>query len=192
LDFRLVTFLFSVRNLFRNMVLELQREMELHLLEDTNCICFHMPLEKALKLDYEIPPSFKINALTSRHVQQINSVWPFRFEQSELFIDYSITHHVSAGLFDCDDNLVAWCLRYDNGSLGVLQVDNRHLRKGYGELVTRAIARKIAESLHCDVISLVVPDNAKSVHLFKKLGFIELGSHTDFGLQTCKHTRDKQ
>ncbi|KAG5676071.1 hypothetical protein PVAND_005925 [Polypedilum vanderplanki] len=67
------------------------------------------------------------------------------FEQSELFIDYSIKYHISMGLFDSNDNLIAWCLRYDNGSLGVLQVDQKHLRKGFGEIVVRAMIKKIAE-----------------------------------------------
>jgi ribosomal protein S18 acetylase RimI-like enzyme len=183
LDFRLQTIFFSIRNEFRDMVFELQRELNLQMHEDTNTVCLHAPMEAALQLECEIPPNFEIRELTSDHVGFINANWPHKYEQSELFIDYSIKYHVSAGLFDNDNNLLAWCLRYDNGSLGVLQVDEKHLRKGYGELVTRAILKKISESFHCDVISLVVYENEKSINLFKKLGFRALGGHTWFGFQ---------
>lgn len=163
------------------MVFELQREMNLKMHEDTNCVCLVLSREDALFLHYEIPKNYKIKSLTSDHVEQINSAWPHRYEQSEMFIAYSIKYHTSVGLFDNDDNLVAWCLRYDNGSLAVLQVDKNYRRLGYGELVTKAITKKIAKTFHTDVISLVIHENVESINLFKKLRFEPLGALTWFG-----------
>ncbi|KAG5666206.1 hypothetical protein PVAND_017651 [Polypedilum vanderplanki] len=165
LDFRMMTFCCSVRNVYREMLFELQNEMNLIIHEDTDCICLHLTLEKALELKYEIPLNSKIKELSTEYVDKINNAWPHRFEQSELFIDYSIKYHISMGLFDSNDNLIAWCLRYDNGSLGVLQVDQKHLRKGFGEIVVRAMIKKIAEFCNCDIISLVVSENVKSMNL---------------------------
>lgn len=72
---------------------------------------------------------------------------------------------------------------YDNGSLGVVQVDENHLRKGYGSLIVKGISRKIAEHFSMDITALVVQGNEKSLSLFAKLGFRETGKHTWFGIK---------
>lgn len=154
------------------------------MLEDTNTACLRLPKEKALNFEVSIPENFEFKSLTLENGDKINSIWPHRYEGSDKFIEYSIKYHISVGLFDDDKNLVAWCLRYDNGSLAILQVDDKHLRKGFGSLVVKEISKRIAIKCECDVISLVLHENLKSINLFKKLGFEELGGHTWFGLIT--------
>lgn len=121
--------------------------------------------------------------MTESNVKKVNSVWPHRYEGSEEFIAYSIKYHLNVGIFNDDDELLAWSLRYDNGSLGVLQVDENHLRKGLGSLIAKAISRKIAVEEDCDVISLIVHKNVKSLNMFKKIGFTEAGPYTWFVLK---------
>lgn len=81
-------------------------------------------------------------------------------------------------MFGEDNNLIAWCLQYDSGSLGMLQVDKNHLRNGYGILVTKVMCKKIAEDFDSDVLSSIVPGNEKSLNMFTKLGFKIVGPHT--------------
>lgn len=90
---------------------------------------------------------------------------------------------MSAGLFDDAGELVAWCMRYDNGSIGVLGVDPKHFRKGYGSFLVKAISKKIAEELDSDVTALVQHENEKSISMFKKAGFREAGPHSWFLLK---------
>ena len=120
--------------------------------------------------------------MTEENVEKINSIWPHRSEGSEIFVSYSIKYHLNIGLYDDDNNLVAWCLRYDNGALAILQTDAEHLRKGLGSVVVKILSKKIAEECQCDNIALVLHENVKSVSLFNKLGFKKLGSHTWYNL----------
>lgn len=137
------------------------------MLEDTNTACLRISKENVLKFEVSLPVNLSFKSLTLKNVDEINSKWPHRYNGSEKFLEYSIKHHMSVGIFDNLDNLIAWCLRYDNGSLAILQVDENHLRKGLGSLIVKEISRKIVEKFDCDVISLVVHENLKSFNLFK-------------------------
>lgn len=87
------------------------------------------------------------------------------------------------GLFDDKGELVAWCLQLDSCSLSTLQVDEKHLRKGYGEIVAKAICKKIGEESELDVSSNIVHTNVKSLNLFTKLGFKEIDKNYWIGLK---------
>ena len=121
--------------------------------------------------------------LTLSNVVKINSAWPHRYDGSDQFVAYSIKFHLSLGLFDGNGELLAWSLMYDNGSLGVVQVDENHLRKGYGSLIVKGISRKIVAEYELDVTALVVQSNERSLQFFTKLGFKQTGEHTWFGMK---------
>lgn len=87
------------------------------------------------------------------------------------------------GLFDDKNELAAWCLQLDFGSLSTLQVDEKHLRKGYGQIVTKAISKKIAEESDVDISSNIVHANFKSLNLFSKLGFKEIDKNYWIGVR---------
>lgn len=165
------------------MALDLKNELNLNMTEDTNTACFRLSKEAALNFEIQTPKNFEFKSLSLENVEQINSVWPHRYECSDKFLEYSIKYHISVGLYDGDKNLVAWCLRYDNGSLAILQVDKKHLKKGFGSLVVKKISKKIAIECDSDLIALILHENLKSKNLFKKLGFEELGGHTWFGFK---------
>lgn len=91
-------------------------------------------------------------------------------------------YNAHIGLFNETDELVAWCLRMDIGSLATLQVDEKHFRKGYGEIVTKAISKKIASECDSDITTNVVLSNIKSLSLFEKLGFDEIDKNHFVGV----------
>ena len=99
------------------------------------------------------------------------------------FVEYMIENNTNVGLFDDSNELVAWCLRLDFGSLTVLQVDENHLRKGYGEIVTKANSKKIASDYDVDISTNIVHGNEKSTNLFKKLGFKHIDNNYWIGLE---------
>lgn len=112
-----------------------------------------------------------MNSLSKNEAAAINSVWPHRTEGSVSYIENLIIHNENIGLFNEDEQLVAWCLSLRTGSLAVLQVDEKHQRKGYGEIVTKAIVKKIAIESDINITANIVFDNIKSNNLFEKLGF---------------------
>lgn len=127
---------------------------------------------------FRTPKNVQLKTLSTANAEKINSLWPHKYDGSEEFIEYSIKYHVNVGMFDKNDELIAWCLRYDSGSVGMLQVDKNHLRKGYGTLVTKMMCKKIAEEFDSDVTSSIVPGNEKSFNMFSKLGFKVVGPHS--------------
>lgn len=56
------------------------------------------------------------------------------------------------------------------GSLGLLQVEEKYFRRGYGALVAKEISRLIAKNGY-DITSNIVVGNDKSVNLFEKIGY---------------------
>lgn len=60
------------------------------------------------------------------------------------------------------------------GLVGGLETDKHHYGKGYGSLVTRVLANKIA-GMGDDVFAAIYLDNVPSHSLFKKLGFKPIG-----------------
>ena len=182
LDFSLKSFFFSIRNEFQPMVHELCNELNLKVLEHTDTICLKLPKQDALKFEISPPKDYHLRSLTLDNLEQINSNWLHRYDGSEKFIEYLIKYHINIGLFDNNNQLVAWCLKYDNGSLAILQVDEQFMNRGFGSLVAMGISKEIAEKTDCDVLSLVLHENQKSINLFKKLGFVNASGHTWFGL----------
>lgn len=121
--------------------------------------------------------------VTTENAEKINSVWPMRSEGSQNYIEYIIKYNSNVGLFDDNNELVAWCLQLDFGSLSTLQVDEKHLRKGYGSLIAKAISKKIATENDVDITSNVVFENFKSLNLFDKLGYEEVDKNYWIGVK---------
>lgn len=57
-----------------------------------------------------------------------------------------------------------------SGPLGALQVDEDYKRKGYGSLILKLMAIKLAEIDH-DTLGCIVLKNVASHDMFKKNGF---------------------
>lgn len=119
-------------------------------------------------------------------MEKINSSWPHRYEGSEKFVSYSIKYLSSIGLFDEQNELMAWCLHYDNGLLALLQVDIKFKRRGFGILIAKAFSKQIAEEYGLDIGATVVHENLASRNMFENIGFKIVGPHTWFVLKHKK------
>lgn len=58
---------------------------------------------------------------------------------------------------------------FTDGLIGILQTDENHLRHGYGSLVSKAIARKIAD-IGQDVYCAIHEENIASRSVYDKFG----------------------
>lgn len=66
--------------------------------------------------------------------------------------------------------MVSWCLYGEYGGPGQLQTVDKHKKKGYGEVVLRALTKSSAE-LGVDPHAFIVLNNVASMNLFKKVGY---------------------
>lgn len=98
------------------------------------------------------------------------AVWANRHSGSIFFMKRVAKWNENVGIYQKDGVLVAWCLRFQAGPLGALQVDERFKRNGYGVLACRAIAKKIGAKGE-DVYGCVAEGNIPSVKTFEKVGF---------------------
>ncbi|XP_019550971.3 uncharacterized protein LOC109420951 isoform X1 [Aedes albopictus] len=136
---------------------------------------YKLPMEKCLTLDCTAPPGVTLHKLELHHATQINTVWPHRCEGSEYTLKRLIAWNPSMGLFDESGRLLAWSLCWTTGTLAALQVDAEHLRKGFGSLVVRAVAKEMTKvGMNCQAI--VHCANEISNAMFTKLGFEVVGS----------------
>lgn len=129
-----------------------------------------------------IPQNFRLGQLSPDHAQLIKNAWTHGSEFSANTVAYLIANNKNIGLFDESDTLVAWCLTFDFGSLAALQVEEAHMRKGFGSLVTKAITKKIAEEFDVDVTYNYVNGNLRSQLLAEKIGFKKIDDNQWIGV----------
>jgi ribosomal protein S18 acetylase RimI-like enzyme len=175
MDFSVERFFLCLRDDYRQIVMDFIKERDLNTLWDDGTNMVYMKHEDAIQLQYTVPEGLEIRSLSVDNTDKINSVWPHASPGSEKFIAYCIENNVNVGLYDKNTNeLLAWCLAHDFTSLLALQVDENHYRKGYGEIIVRAITKKIAQTLNIDVMTNIVHANFKSMSLFEKLNFTKI------------------
>ncbi|XP_063905081.1 uncharacterized protein LOC135124140 [Zophobas morio] len=123
----------------------------------------------------DCPPDVYVKKLDPTLSDKINSVWPHKYPGSENYVSGLIEMNGGYGVFLRSSNeMVAWVVKHCFGHIGVLQTDEKHKKKGYGSLVTRALALEILDEGHWP-FGTVYPDNAGSIKLFEKLGFERIG-----------------
>lgn len=201
-------FFMSLRSIYLSVIEEMAKEEHLEILFNVPTTVTMLKKEKAKTFDvvwarniyslelnwvfrvFRIPASFQVRPLQTEDAFDINSVWPQKGDGTEEFVSYMIENNTNVGLYNESDELIAWCLKHDFGSLASLQVDEHHLKKGYGETVTKAICKKVAIECDVDITASIVHDNYKSKNLFKKLGFENID--TNFWIGVKKKLKWKQ
>lgn len=183
INFKTEKMLMGFRNIYRDFVLEFIKEKNLKVLFDDGTSMVHMTKEDALKLEINLPEGVELKRLSPNDAEKVNSVWPHASPGSIEFMRYVITHNESMGVYEqSTGELSAWCLTHDYYCLLALQVDENHLRKGYGNIVTKAMTKKLAEQFNVDVITNIIHTNFKSRGLFQKIGFKDIDTNSWIGL----------
>ncbi|XP_041674364.1 uncharacterized protein LOC108105702 [Drosophila eugracilis] len=138
-----------------------------------NSVTYSMILnkEEALHFQVEPPAGFSLRSVSVADAQVIDDHWEWSEQGSLSFIARQIVFSTSVGLYKDEDNeLVAWCIRAQDGLLAVLQVKPTYKRRGFGVMIVKEFSRREA-LLGRDIITEVIPENNASLGLFKKLGF---------------------
>ncbi|XP_070489954.1 uncharacterized protein [Chironomus tepperi] len=168
-----------VRELYRDTVIEFIKNEGLETIFESLTTMVYMSYEDAINLEYEVPAGLVIRRLSTSDAKKINSVWPHKYQGSESFISHIIDVNLSVGLYDeKSGELIAWCHEHDISTLFVLQVDEKHLRKGYAGLVTKAITKHVAQEHGYCVNTNIMRENFKSMALFEKLSFKKIDNNS--------------
>ncbi|KXJ80087.1 hypothetical protein RP20_CCG026855 [Aedes albopictus] len=138
----------------------------------TTVACNLSRLPKEIGIRYEVtpPPGFRLGTLKSHHVQTINETWPFRSGGSEYALTRCLLWNTNVGLFNDQDEPVAWCLINNLGIICVLYTVERYRRRGLAEVVLRSMVNKLAHR-GMNAVTSVLLENVPSRALFEKLGF---------------------
>uniref|UniRef100_A0A182QV71 N-acetyltransferase domain-containing protein n=1 Tax=Anopheles farauti TaxID=69004 RepID=A0A182QV71_9DIPT len=160
--------------LYRAPVLEVYRLHRLEIAFDSTDLLYHLPQQVALHLRYDLPDDLTLKRIPPHYAAYIYNQWLNKSVGSkEYFIERLLRWNYSMGLFaEGVHEPLAWCIRTQNGALGLLGVVAQ--RKGYGSLVIKALARRLAEQGHSTYAS-VRRTNTASRRLFEKLGFRVVG-----------------
>uniref|UniRef100_A0A6M2DSQ1 Hipothetical protein n=1 Tax=Xenopsylla cheopis TaxID=163159 RepID=A0A6M2DSQ1_XENCH len=153
--------------------LKISKEYELD--NDGAGCTYWISKEQALLFDDTPPSDCEIRNLEDKDSTIINSLWPYGTPETEAYFKLMIAINPSRGLYGKEKNdLRCWVLSHANGVLMALQTSPHHLRKGYGELILKSMA-KLKAQMGQDTIASIVPENVKSRNLFSKLNFKEIG-----------------
>ncbi|XP_022232647.2 uncharacterized protein LOC111081037 [Drosophila obscura] len=132
---------------------------------------YFLPRKAALALDVEVPAGFYLKALSQLDAHVVDAAWEWSQPGSLFFIERQIATSTCVGLYREDNQeLVAWCIRAQDGFLAALQVKDSHQRRGFGAVVVKEYSRRVALLGH-DVTAEVCPGNKPSSGLFRKMGF---------------------
>uniref|UniRef100_A0A182T8E3 N-acetyltransferase domain-containing protein n=1 Tax=Anopheles maculatus TaxID=74869 RepID=A0A182T8E3_9DIPT len=159
--------------LYRAIVLEVYQLHRLEAAFDSADVIYHLPQQVARHFRYDLPVGLTLKRIPPHYASFIYNQWLNKSVGTEYFIERLLRWNVSMGLF-CEGvrEPLAWCIRTQNGALGLLGVVAQ--RKGYGSLVIKAIARRLAEQGYSTYASVRLT-NVASRQLFEKLGFRIVG-----------------
>ncbi|XP_031631312.1 uncharacterized protein LOC116345775 isoform X2 [Contarinia nasturtii] len=166
----------GIRTDLKPVIIDALKEVNVNIALDRTSLLYYLPKEEALKFDVErLPEGIELRQIRDIHdIEKANSVWPNRNPNSLRCLQRMAKYNPQVGAYKEDGTLAAWLFSYSTGFLGPLQVDENYYGKGYAGLVTKYVAKKIAENGH-DAYASIVEKNAPSRSLFTKLGFKSIG-----------------
>ncbi|XP_058120890.1 uncharacterized protein LOC131281730 [Anopheles ziemanni] len=159
---------------YESLLFETFKKLNVKIFSARPNIMYFLPKEVALQLTVQLPEGLRFGPLQPKHVKVINDLWQHRETGSEFSLERLIRWNVSMGLFDDkeDGKLLGWCLLTQNGVIGTLGVAER--RKGYGALVVKGFANKLAQ-IGINSYASVHVENDASNALFQSIGFKAIG-----------------
>lgn len=102
-------------------------------------------------------------------------MWEWRCEKSEKFIKSLICLNGGFGLIDKQtDELLSFATINDHLAIGILNTIPKARGKGYGELIVKLLAKRIAEEFNINPTCYINNRNVASMKLFGKLGFLKI------------------
>ena len=104
--------------------------------------------------------------------------WTYSNKVSKAFIKWLIRSFATVAIRTADNELAAYMIEQENGSLGMLYVDPKYRRKGLGQLTVSELAHKIKKMKK---IVYVYTDNEASFRLHVRCGFTKVADAVVYG-----------
>lgn len=131
-------------------------------------------------------PDVVIKQLTEQHLEQVYQSWHMQHIHtiSEVYDSFQLNREFALGVF-CKktDGLLGWCLRATYGGIGFLHIKDEARGKGYAQLLTRQITKKMVE-FSVEPFALIRNPNETSIRIFTAVGFTSVSQLTR--LLICK------
>ncbi|XP_065080136.1 uncharacterized protein LOC135702984 [Ochlerotatus camptorhynchus] len=169
----------------RSVLKDVFRSLNVDLIWEEPGIKYELLKEDCLQLEIALPEGLYLKKLELKDASIANELWPFSCEGSDYFLKRLAAWNASTGLFNESGEMLAWSFCWPTGAIGPLEVAKNHLRKGYGSLVAKAIAKEVAKvGMNC--YGTVVSTNTASKAMFDKLGFVPVEDHYFFRTRARK------
>lgn len=123
-------------------------------------------LEDSIVCDSPALPMVKIEKSFASFIHENSNYKSFTTKK---YIEERLEKDISAGIM-VKNQLVAWGLSHDDGSLGFLHVLKEFRNKGYGKNILLELIHQLRQEGN-PVFGNIVPGNKASVRLVSKLGF---------------------
>ncbi len=123
-------------------------------------------LDNSITCDSPILPTVKIEGSLASYIHGNSDYKSFTTVK---YIEERLMNDISAGII-IDNQLLAWGLIHDDGSLGFLHVLNEYRNRGYGKNILLELIRQLRQEGK-PVFGNIEPGNKASVRLVNKLGF---------------------
>ncbi|XP_053692540.1 glycine N-acyltransferase-like [Sabethes cyaneus] len=157
---------------FKEIILDTFHDLGIQIALFTDDFIYHLPKEVAMKIQIDVPTGFRLAALESHHAAQIDRNWEHRTTGTEAFIRRLIAYNATIGLLiESTDQLIGWCLQSCCGEMALLHVDPEFRRQGFGSLLIKACARRLATEGQ-PVYANITSSNEPSQKLFLSVGFL--------------------
>ncbi|XP_058122348.1 uncharacterized protein LOC131293169 [Anopheles ziemanni] len=159
--------------LYRDTVAEVYRLNQLDVEYESFDSIYYLTRTMALNFHFEVPLGMSLKRIAPQFAAFIYNQWVHKVAGTQNMIEQMLRMNDSMGLFlDGAREPLAWCIRTQNGAIGLLGVVAK--RKGFGSLVVKALARQLAHQGH-NVYASVSFTKEASMKLFEKLGFQVVG-----------------
>lgn len=131
---------------------------------------YHMSFKKASLLNVTIPEGLSMHPLSKEDLEYAYSLYPYQDEITLNFFKMIHKFNKNLGIYDHNDDLLAWCLLHQPNTFTAFQVRSDRQRLGLGSLLLRHMIKLVSKEGK-DAIAIIVDGNEASTKLFLKEGF---------------------
>lgn len=143
---------------------------------------FYLSKEDARKLEPAEIPDLKFKPLEENHATLIDDYWDGRSKGSIDLIKNLIRFNDNLGAFNESGELVAWILKREYGTVGMLYVLDSQRSMGLGSKLTKNFVKLLGDKGMDSTVS-IFSNNSASNKIFFKLGFKKIGENFRCGIR---------
>ncbi|XP_053699095.1 uncharacterized protein LOC128746069 [Sabethes cyaneus] len=138
----------------------------------SDCAYYRITKQDAAQCDFHVPDDLVMRPIEPKYVSLMNERWYFRYPNSDKYIALLVKFNGGYGLFcKASNEIVGWVLKNEFAGIGHLQILPEYRKRGLGELLAKAISKRIALEDDGDVNAFIKDTNTVSMQLLQKIGY---------------------